>query len=135
MGEIADMIIDHNNPVKVLIWNDPKDKQERYPIFFCKENKCVAVKEYFEDYYLNGYSFETITWKHWAPIPEKKKRMMTGKELFEKGAVWWRGPEGKPELLISLFHDFWEREVNTCWIDCEWTADRKHWHSFEKDNK
>jgi hypothetical protein len=129
--------IDHENPKKVYVWDDAREKYKRYPVFII-DGRMHAIDEGHEQNYLNCKYIQTCVWDNWEPIPAPKKRLLTDEELFERGATHFKNIIGRIFPLSYINSEMYVVNINEKGLlekhkldqYTEWTADRKTWHSF-----
>lgn len=69
-------------PTRMYVWNDderPEMPEERLVVAIADDGSCIAMIDTCDQF---DSAFYTLKWDHCAPIPEKKLRLMTRKEII-----------------------------------------------------
>lgn len=141
-----EFIKEHNiEPILVYVWagdDRPNKPCKRYYLINKGYDGCVCVRHDNEKSYLEEKTFETFSWNHWEPIPEKTKSPITTQELIDRGALFVKYKDGCRATIRFINPDVSFISVNgitavikdlssagTLWSN----AECKEWFSFEVD--
>jgi hypothetical protein len=81
-------LVNQEPPIRIRVRdNEANEWSERIPVKFNDDGSVLCVGTRYEENYLQNGTFEPVPWQMWELIPEKKKRLITGRELLKRGAT------------------------------------------------
>lgn len=137
-GIQKEFIINHNNSVKILVWDNDvvKDVRERYPLCFFTNGSCLCVDGECEDLYEQHKPFESATlWKNWERLSKINKNQMEKHIKVEMGLPEMGGYAYTGEYRIPQKDEYFlcpaTKNINNYVAQCESMLETVH-HILKK---